>query len=107
MASAYDHEKYNYRHISKGICNSLAIIFLGVAFSISLQNNDHNLKSNDCQNICTQNVTIVSECQNSITLTQDETYVFITAISSFFVLSVLEGFLEACCPFMPWNLYSD
>ena len=107
VASAYDHQKYNYRHISKGICNSLAIIFLCVAFSISLQNNNHNLKSNDCQNMCSQNVTIVSECHNSITLTTDETYVFIAVTSSFFVLSVLEGIFEACCPFMPWRMYSD
>ena len=73
VTSAYRNpDFYNYRVLSKMIYNGLALVFLAVAFGVSLQNSDSslNISLEECQNICNQNDTYL---QNDGFL-QNDTY---------------------------------
>ena len=55
VTSAYRNpDFYNYRVLSKVIYNSLALVFLAVAFGVSLHNSESrkNVSLEECQNIC-------------------------------------------------------
>ena len=134
VTSAYKNpDFYNYRVLSKVIYNGLALVFLAVAFEVSLHNSESsmNVSLEECQNICNQNDTYLQNdaflqndtmIQNTILIQndvivlngaalvchqipEDQNILLIALTCTLWLLSVFEGIIESRFSFMPWSIY--